>query len=46
MLNFGGVHIPVTKSTAIEPGYLNQTIFVGGRNQVHHVAALFVVAHL
>jgi len=46
MLNFVGVHVPVTKRTAIEPGYLNQTIFVAGRNPMLHVAALFVTAHL
>src|SRR5262249_42407635 len=46
MLNFVGVHVPVTKRTAIEPGYLNQTIFVAGRNPVLHVAALFVTARL
>ena len=46
MLNFVGVHVPVTKRTAIEPGYLNQTIFVVGRNPILHVAALFVTAHL
>jgi hypothetical protein len=34
------------KRTAIEPGYLNQTIFVAGRNLMLHVAALFVTAHL
>jgi len=46
MLNFGGVHVPVTRSTAIEPGYLNQTIFVAGGNPMLQVAALFVTAHL
>src|SRR5262245_58578575 len=46
MLNLLGVHVPVTKRTAIESGYLNQTIFVPGRNRVLHVAAVFVTAHL
>src|SRR5262245_13328388 len=46
MLNFVGVHVPATKRTAIEPGYLNQTIFVARRNPILHVAALFITAHL
>src|SRR5262249_28537390 len=46
MLNFVGVHVPVTKATAIEPGYLNQTIFIAGRNPILHVAASFVTVHL
>jgi hypothetical protein len=46
MLNFAGFHIPVTKKTAIEPGYLNQTIFIAGRNGAEHVVALFFTARL
>jgi hypothetical protein len=46
MLNFVGIHIPVTKGIAIEPGYLNQTDFIAGRNQRHHVVALFFTTRL
>jgi hypothetical protein len=46
MLNFVGIHVPVTNRIAIEPGYLNQTDFVPGRNQAHHVVALFITARL
>src|SRR5262245_56448179 len=46
MLNFVGIHVPLTQRTAIEPGYLNQTIFVARRNPILHVAALFITAHL
>jgi len=41
MLNFVGVHLPVTRTIAIEPGYLNQTQFDRGPNRVRHAAALF-----
>jgi hypothetical protein len=46
MLNFAGVHVPLTRKTAIEPGYLNQMLFVAGRNRVHHVVAVFFTARL
>lgn len=41
MINFVGVHLPITRTTAIEPGYLNQTQFDRGRNRVRHAAAMF-----
>ena len=41
MLNFAGVRVPVTRSIAVEPGYLNQTQFDAGRNRVRHIAAMF-----
>jgi hypothetical protein len=44
MLNFVGLRVPVTSRMAIEPGYLNQTNFVAGRNQSFHVVALFFTA--
>ena len=43
MLNFAGVHLPVSRYLSIEPGYLNQTGFDAGRNRVAHVAALYVI---
>jgi hypothetical protein len=46
MLNFAGIHVPVTRKIAIETGYLNQTIFVAGRNDVGHVVAMFFAARL
>ena len=45
-MNFAGVHVPLTRKTAIEPGYLNQMLFVAGRNRVHHVVAVFFTARL
>jgi hypothetical protein len=42
MLNFVGVRLPVTHAISAEPGYLNQTNFLKGRNGVVHAAALFV----
>ncbi len=41
VLTFVGLHIPVSRRTTIEPGYLNQTNFVVGRNQARHVVAVF-----
>jgi hypothetical protein len=41
VLTFVGVHVPVSRRTTIEPGYLNQTNFIGGRNQTCHVVAVF-----
>jgi hypothetical protein len=46
MLNFAGIHVPVTRKIAVETGYLNQTIFVAGRNNVDHVVAMFFTARL
>jgi hypothetical protein len=46
MLNFAGLHMPIARKIAIEPGYLNQTDFVAGRNQLHHVVALFLIMRL
>ena len=43
MLNFAGMHFPVSRHLSIEPGYLNQTGFDAGRNRVAHVAALYVI---
>lgn len=41
VLTFVGLHVPVSRRTTIEPGYLNQTNFIGGRNQTCHVVAVF-----
>jgi len=46
MLSFAGLRVPLTKRTTLEPGYLNQTNFVSGRNQVRHVVALFFATRL
>lgn len=46
MFNFVGIHLPVAKRIAIEPGYLNQMDFVAGRNRLHHVVALFLSTRL
>ena len=46
MLNFAGIHIPIARKIAMEPGYLNQTGFVAGRNQLQHVVALFLTTPL
>jgi hypothetical protein len=46
MLNFAGIHLPIARDIAIEPGYLNQTDFAAGRNQLHHVVALFLITRL
>lgn len=43
MLNFAGVHFPVSRHLSVEPGYLNQTGFDAGRNRVAHVAALYII---
>ncbi len=42
MLNFVGVHAPISSRISIEPGYLNQTTFNPGRNPVIHAAAIYV----
>jgi hypothetical protein len=41
VVTFAGLHIPVSRRTTIEPGYLNQTNFVAGRNQARHAVAVF-----
>ena len=46
VLTFVGVHIPVSKRTTIEPGYLNQMNFIVGRNQAGHVVAVFFAMRL
>ena len=46
VLTFVGLHIPVSRRTTIEPGYLNQTNFVVGRNQARHVVAVFFAMRL
>ena len=46
VLTFVGVHIPVSKRTTIEPGYLNQMNFIVGRNQARHVVAVFFAMRL
>jgi hypothetical protein len=46
VLTFVGLHIPVSKRTTIEPGYLNQTNFILGRNQARHVVAVFLAIRL
>jgi hypothetical protein len=44
VLTFVGLRIPVNRHATIEPGYLNQTNIVAGRNQARHaVAVLFAV---
>lgn len=45
-LTFVGLHIPVSRRTTIEPGYLNQTNFIVGRNQSRHVVAVFFAMRL
>jgi hypothetical protein len=44
MINFVGVHLPITRRIAIEPGYLNQTQFDRGPNRVRHALALYTTA--
>jgi predicted secreted protein len=46
ILDFVGLHVPVLKGMAIEPGYLSQTEFVTSRNRMHHAVALFVTLRL
>jgi hypothetical protein len=46
VLTFVGLHITVSKQTTIEPGYLNQTNFIVGRNQARHVVAVFFALRL
>lgn len=41
VLTFVGVHLPVGRRTTIEPGYLNQSNFIGG-NRARHVVAVFL----
>jgi len=35
--NFIGVSLPVAKGVAIEPGYLNQTLFRSGQDRMNHI---------
>ncbi|WP_165186020.1 DUF2490 domain-containing protein [Caulobacter soli] len=42
MLNFVGMHVPVSSRVSVEPGYLNQTTFTPGRNPVIHAVAIYV----
>lgn len=46
VLTFVGLHIPVNRRTTIEPGYLNQTNFIVGRNQACHVVAVLFAMRL
>jgi len=45
-LTFVGLHIPVSKRTTVEAGYLNQTNFIVGRNRGRHVVAVFFAVRL
>lgn len=42
MLNFVGVHLPISSRMSIEPGYLRQTIFKPGPNPEINALALWV----
>ncbi|MET3723595.1 DUF2490 domain-containing protein [Sphingomonas trueperi] len=41
MINFAGLHLPLSRAIAVEPGYLNQTQFDHGANRVRHAIALY-----
>lgn len=41
---FIGLNIPIAKGLAVEPGYLNQTVFRPGPDRINHIAAANVVA--
>ena len=44
--SFAGVHFPISKKAAIEPGYINQTYFDPGANRTRHALALFFTSAL
>jgi hypothetical protein len=46
VLSFVGIHVPLTRRTAVEPGYINQTTLTAGRNDTQHALAVFVVTRL